>query len=198
MDASDVTIPYLAGERGVHFQGNLETLGPDVVDRRLVWAFDRLEDYLAWSGGGPADGGVLDLGTNVRIAREGLDLRSFSSIRGGGMLAPGSFHVSALTRTGPVPATLVARTGDASCDFAGPVAASLVALSGELVNAGGPSAEVRVKGNLALGRLRPEQFGAGGSVRFDADLDPTTGNGNGYDRGIRAFVADASSSWAIE
>ena len=192
--ASDVIIPRLEEGSSPYFDGDLSAISNAAIELRLTYSFYSLDEFLRWAGREKGET-TLKLGYNVRIDKE-VDLRSIERVSAGGILAGNAIKLGQISRDGDVPFSAVALNGDISASFGGRIQAALVALNGSLESYGGSSA-VDILGNLAVSRLSPSAIRSGGEVRFDADLDPIIGNGNGYEKGFRLFVSDAAEMWDL-
>lgn len=194
LDPAAVSILREGAANAQYFDGDLDSVDNRAVERRLAFRFDSLEDFAQWSMQ-DLSGGTLRLDAPVSVDGA-VDLQGIRTVSEGGILAARTLVVGGLDRQGTTPVSLVALAGDITCHFTSRVEASLVALAGAVL--GGPEArEVDLVGNLVARTLAPDAFPAGGTVRYDTDLDPAGAGPEGYSTAYRTFVADASSCWRI-
>lgn len=177
----------------VHFYGDLNRVGPELLRRR---ATVRFPDEASFRRACLRTGGVLELPGTVLVAGplalpEGLRVR-----RGGVLMAEDTIHFDGVTCEEGERLSLVSLSGDVASPFGlasegSPVQADLVALDGT-VRGTDPTRPWAVRGTVAAARLDPADFRAGGRILYPVESDPT---GPERIRWIRLHVADAPESW---
>lgn len=169
-------------------RGDLAGMAPALVERAGVTVSDGAAFLARY-----VKDGRLALDSVVHVARGDLQLPAGLTIERGGMVIVAGRIVSrGIEGATGQPLVLCSLDSDVVLDTARPHRLAAIALSGRVRATGG--AALDLTGSVAAGRLVPDDLAPGGTLTYDADLDPTSRDREKLYRGL---VAEHDEEWML-
>lgn len=169
-------------------RGDLARMAPALVERAAV----TVPDGAAFLARYVKDG-RLTLDAVVHVARGDLELPAGLTVERGGMvIAPGRIVSRGVEGSTGQPLVLCSLASDVVLDAARAHRFAAIALAGRLRTTGG--AALDVIGSVAVDRLVPDDVRGGGTLTYDADLDPAS---RAREKLYRGFVAEHDEEWML-